>query len=135
MEYTILRYLLGLVLLATGVGKLLDIPGFIQVLRTYELGAEWALGGTAVVLVLTELRLAEQLLLGRSVRRTAGISIALHLVFIAVLVRTLALGISVPNCGCFGVFLPRELTWQSVVEDLVMLLVSVRLFMVAGRDR
>ena len=29
-------------------------------------------------------------------------------------------GLDLPNCGCFGVFFPQPLTWQSPLEDLVL---------------
>jgi len=31
------RWFVGLVLIATGTGKILDIPGFVQVLAAYDL--------------------------------------------------------------------------------------------------
>jgi Methylamine utilisation protein MauE len=128
MERSIGGVLLGVILLATGIGKLLDVAGFIDVLRTYSLIPEWGLSATAVSLIVVELRIAERLLIGRGARQAALESVLLHLVFILVLVRTLWLGIPVPNCGCFGVFLARELTWWTVVEDGMMLLLSWRVW-------
>ncbi|MBC8645596.1 MAG: hypothetical protein H7X85_00410, partial [Thermoanaerobaculia bacterium] len=36
-------------------------------------------------------------------------------------------GIAVPNCGCFGVFLARPLTWGTVLEDGGMVAASLAL--------
>lgn len=38
---------------------------------------------------------------------------------------TLWRGLAIANCGCFGVFLARPLTAQTVVEDVVMLGMSL----------
>ncbi len=124
-----LRLLVASILLATSLGKLLDVPGFVGVLRTYQAFPEWLLGPLAVFFVLVELHLAEWLFWGRYLRQAAAASIALHLLFVVQASVTLARGIPVPNCGCFGVFFARPLTLGTVLEDLVMVAVSVALFL------
>ena len=51
-----LRYSIASVLLLSGLGKLLDVPGFVQVLITYHAIPAWGLHLVAVTLVLVELR-------------------------------------------------------------------------------
>ena len=36
-------------------------------------------------------------------------------------------GLELSNCGCFGVFFPRPLTWFSPMEDLVMAIICITL--------
>lgn len=125
----ILQYAIGLILLATSIGKMLDVPGFIGVLRTYQTFPEGALSLVALAFVLVELKLAELLLLGKALYRAAAASTLLHLFFTAGAVTSLLRGLDIPNCGCFGVFLARPLTWGTVVEDLIMSSASVVLFL------
>lgn len=119
-----LRVAIGLILLATGIGKLLDVPGFMNVLRSYESFPYWSLPVIAVTFVIIELRLAEWLLVGKNLAGAALASTILHAMFTGWAALTLLRGIAVPNCGCFGVFLARPLTWSTVLEDFVMVAAS-----------
>jgi len=38
------------------------------------------------------------------------------------------------NCGCFGVYLRRPLTWATVAEDAALVLFSLLLFALARRN-
>ena len=115
-----LRLLVGIILLTTGVGKLLDMPGFIQVIQTYKALPPLFVPVLAVLMVLIELRLAEMLLLGRNLILASGVATALHIFFIGWAGVALLRGLDIPNCGCFGVFFARPLTPQTIVEDIVM---------------
>ena len=59
----------------------------------------------------------------------------MHLVYAGWAASALARGLRLENCGCFGVFLPTPLTWRTVVEDLVMVALSLGLLRVAVRTR
>ena len=52
---------------------------------------------------------------------------ALHICFTLLATLTLLRGIDVPNCGCFGVFWARPLTFITVAEDVFMVGVCVLL--------
>ena len=118
------QWFLVLLLFMTGIGKLLDVPGFIQVLRTYQALPEWALPIVAIGLVLLELKTAEWLLRDKTLVLGAMASLALHSMFPLWTILTLFRGLDIPNCGCFGVFLARPLTGWTVVEDLVLVAIS-----------
>ncbi len=119
---TFLRIFVGVVLLATSTGKLLDNAGFAEVLASYQLFPEhpFLLLGVGLGLSLFELLLALLLLSNRLQRETVSLSLLLHICFTVVAVRTLMVGLELPNCGCFGVFFQRPLTWGTVAEDVVM---------------
>jgi len=40
----------------------------------------------------------------------------------------------ISNCGCFGVYLPRPVTWATVAEDAALVLFSLLLFALARRN-
>ena len=131
----VLRYFIASVLIFTGLGKLLDIPGFVLVLKTYQAIPEWGLYPVAVGTTLFELRVSEWLLRDKTLRLGSVASLFLHLIFTLWAMTTLLRGINVPNCGCFGVFLARPLTIWTVVEDLVMIIASWVLLSLANKRK
>ncbi len=128
-----LRFAIAAVLLATSVGKLLDLPGFTRVLETHRAFPPWALTPVAVAVPLTELALGLWLISGRRLAAAAVASGSLHLLYGAWAAAHVLRGLDIPNCGCFGVFLARPLTWRTVVEDLVLVALSALLAILAGQ--
>ena len=128
-----LRLFVGLVLLATAAGKLLDVEGFARVLGTYEAFPEGSLPPLAVAVPLVELGLALWLFSGRNRAAAAAAAVGLHAAYAGWAAATLLRGLRLANCGCFGVFFPRPLTWRTVVEDLAMAGASAWLFAIARR--
>jgi uncharacterized membrane protein YphA (DoxX/SURF4 family) len=120
----VLRYFIASVLLFTGLGKLLDIPGFVLVLKTYQAIPDWGLYPIAVGTTLLELRVSVWLFRDKTLLLGSVASLLLHSIFTLWATSTLIRGVHVPNCGCFGVFLARPLTVLTVVEDLVMVIAS-----------
>lgn len=115
-----LRGLIGTILLVTAVGKLLDLPGFAKVLGTYQAFPESTLFAIAAAVVLAELVLAVWLFSGWRPRAAAFCALGIHLAYAAWSAVSIARGLHLSNCGCFGVFWPRPLGWSTVVEDLVV---------------
>ena len=124
----VLRFLIALVLLAAAGGKVLDMEGFTLVLRGYRIFPVQLLWPIALAVTTVELALAAWLLWGRALSRAALTSVALHAFYGIWTAVILLSGKPVLNCGCFGAFLARPLTWQTVVEDLVMVTLSFILF-------
>jgi len=117
--------MLALAFLATGLGKLLDVPGFAAVLADYRI---WPM---ALLLPLATVVTGAELIIGVAVlvpgwRRRAALAAALLAVGnAALLTLTLLRGIELENCGCFGVFLARKLTPWTPLEDIVLLGLAV----------
>ena len=130
-----LQYFIASVLLLAGIGKLLDVPGFVDVLITYQAIPGLGLHLVAITMVLVELRIAEWLFRDKTLVRGALSSFMLHSIFTLWAAITLIRGVSVPNCGCFGVFFIRPLTILTVAEDLVLVLASFFLLRLAVRRR
>ena len=130
-----LQYFIASVFLLTGIGKLLDVPGFVDVLITYQAIPGWGLHLVAITMVLVELRISEWLFRDKTLVQGALSSFMLHSIFTMWAAITLIRGVSVPNCGCFGVFFVRPLTILTVAEDLVLVLASFFLLRLAVRRR
>jgi hypothetical protein len=129
---TVLRFGIAALLLATAAGKLLSIPGFARVLATYRALPEPSLLPIAAAISLAELLLAAWLFSGRRLRAAALASAGVHLAYAAAAAATLARGIDVPNCGCFGVFLARPLTYATFFEDAGLAVASLALAATSG---
>ena len=123
----------GAVLVATGTGKILDIPGFVDVVAGYQLLPD--AGNRIVAYALPFLEFATGLGLWFRLRPWAAAvsAVGIHAMLVSVVIATLLRGIPVANCGCFGVFLARPLGFQTLVEDLVMLALSVAALVFAPR--
>ena len=132
LEYG-LRFFLGVVLLATAAGKLADVRGFAGVLRAYESFPEASLVPLAAAIPIAELALALWLFSGRGLEGAALAALVLHVVYAAWAALSLARGLRLENCGCFGIFLPRPLGWTTVAEDLVLAGASAALLAAAAR--
>ncbi len=115
----------GVVLVATGVGKALDLEGFVGVLAGYRLMPAWGDRLVAYTLPFVELATGLGLLSGLARRPAAAAAVGLHALLVGVVVVTLWRGVPVENCGCFGVFLARPLSVQTLLEDLAMLALSL----------
>lgn len=129
------RSFLLLILTATGIGKALDVPGFAEVIATFQVLPDPLLLPAAVSMVLVELALAGWLLVGIRVDRAALASAGLHAIFTLWIAVALLRGLEIANCGCFGVFYARPMTGWTIVEDLVMVAVSLGTFFAAKKRR
>jgi hypothetical protein len=128
---TALRILIAAVLLAAGGGKLADTAGFILVLRSYRFFPVDLLWPMAIVIVATELLLGLWLLWGRQLFRAAQAATGLHIVYSAWTAFILLRGKPILNCGCFGSYLVRPLSWQTLAENLVLVALSVTLLLLS----
>ena len=128
-----LRFAIGVILLASAVGKLLDIPGFARVLGAYDAFLPGALVPIAVAIPVAELALAFWLFSGRNLAASALTSAAMHALYALWSAVSVLRGLKLPNCGCFGVFLARPLGWSTVVEDLVLVGASLGLWVLVRR--
>jgi hypothetical protein len=114
--------LLALAFGATGLGKALDLAGFARILGDFELFPRALLLPLALGVTVLELIIAAGLLAEATRARAARAAILVAAGHAAVLSLTLARGITLENCGCFGVFWARPLTLASPLEDVALLL-------------
>jgi len=127
------RILIGTIVLGAGVGKALDLPGWVRVLDTYRILPEGGLWPVAVLVILVELALGGVLLAGWRLPAAAVLSVAMHLGYAVLMLVSLYRGLELGNCGCFGVFLARPLTWITPIEDLIVAALSWLLWLLARR--
>lgn len=133
-----LRTLFCVLMLTTALGKLLDNRGFAAVIATYQFPIpEPLLLPLGLVVSLVELAIGLAILTGFQLRRAALFTVAVHVGYLSLAVITNLRGIALVNCGCFGVFLARPMTWYTVLEDAILLALSLGFLWTvsAGRSR
>ena len=129
------RLLIGVVLLASALGKSLDLPGFVDILVTYRLFPSWSLWPVALMIIVVEWVLAAWILSGWQLPTGAFLALMLNGLYAVGLIMTLFRGLDLPNCGCYGVFFPLPLRWYSPLEDLVLVGVCAVLRIGAKKSR
>jgi hypothetical protein len=128
------RVFFGLLLVTTAIGKLLDNRGFAAVIQTYQVGIpEGVLLPLGLAISFSELGLALMIYEGRFMVRAAQLAIVMHAGYAGMAVLTNLRGIRLENCGCFGVFLARPMTWGTVVEDVILTLLAGGFYYAAVR--
>ncbi|MGA7828295.1 MAG: MauE/DoxX family redox-associated membrane protein [Geobacteraceae bacterium] len=119
-----LRILLGFVLAAAAVAKLLNMPGFVAVLHSYGIfpkGTHWP---AAILVTATELIVGSWLMWGRQLKKAAYASLGLHVMYAGFAAVMLLSNKLILNCGCFGSFFARPLSWTTFAENLVLAFLS-----------
>ncbi len=128
------RLLFGLIFITTAIGKLLDNRGFADVLLQYRLFPGSVILPLALTISLGELCLGILLWRNRYLGRAAAVTLVINTGYLLLAAVTLARGISLNNCGCFGVFWARPLSYGTLIEDGVLVVLSVLFFLSAGKN-
>jgi Methylamine utilisation protein MauE len=125
---TIIRYFFITLLFASALGKLLDMNGFYGVVASYQLLPQAIIGLSAWLLVGVEFGLSVWLMTQRRLPQATIILVALHVIYFAWLTVALLRGLDIANCGCFGVYFARPLTWFTLIEDAMLIALAAILW-------
>ena len=115
-----LQIFVGVVIFGSALGKSLDLPGFVEVLRTYRAFPDFMLWPLALAVTGFEFVLGAWVLSGWRLATSARVALWLNAGYAVWMTVSLARGLELTNCGCFGVFFPQPLRWYSPLEDLVL---------------
>jgi hypothetical protein len=124
---TAVRMLLGLILMATSIAKLSNLPAFVAILHSYRIlpqGLHWP---AAIIITVSELVIGSWLCWGRHLRQAARTSLALHGAYAGFAASMLLRKVPILNCGCFGSYLARPLSWMTVSQNLLLVALSLLL--------
>jgi hypothetical protein len=130
----ILQFCIAFLLLTTSIGKLLDNRGFAEVLLTYDLFPEAILLPLALCMSLFELFLSLWIFSGVKLNYSSLVAILLHIQFLGLAVISNLRELNIPNCGCFGVFWVRPMSWGTVGEDSILVAVCIILFVLTKKE-
>ncbi len=131
--FQFLRWFFSILLFTTALGKLLDNRGFAEVIATYKLfeAPEFILLFIALGFSFFELYISYAVFKNLHLKLNGLMLMALHLGYTGLALLTILRGIELSNCGCFGVFLARPLTYQTVFEDLLLFIISLAYYLLA----
>ena len=115
-----LQIFIGGIIFLSALGKSLDMPGFIEVLKTYQAFSPSMLRPLAFAITGIEFLLGVWILSGYRLSFSAWGAALLNTLYAVWVVITLLRGLTLSNCGCFGVFFPQPLTWLTPTGDLVL---------------
>ncbi|UCE64692.1 MAG: hypothetical protein JSU59_06085 [Nitrospirota bacterium] len=116
----VLQFFIGGMIFLSALGKSLDMPGFIEVLKAYQAFPPAALKSLAFCVTGIEFFLGFWILSGYRLSLSAWGAALLNTLYTGWMVITLLRGLAISNCGCFGVFFPQPLTWLTPIGDLVL---------------
>ncbi len=105
LSLTVIRYLLGIIFLLSGVGKLIDSSNARYLVELLATKFYWLIEYAEPIVMgtsLLELLLAVLLLWGKQLKSALWGSLALVTAFTITLGYFYLQGMSVENCGCFG---------------------------------
>ncbi|HEX2195897.1 MAG TPA: MauE/DoxX family redox-associated membrane protein [Actinomycetota bacterium] len=134
--FTTLRFLLALVFLVAGSGKVLDRKSFEKAVRNYKLVPESLAPAIASWLPRAELAAAFLLLAGIATPAVAFAVAAMLLGFAGAVAVNLLRGREI-DCGCFSTPAPKKITWLTVARNVALAAAAVTLAvrtLVAGDD-
>ena len=119
-----LKVFLGVLFILTALGKLLDNRGFAKVLESYQLIPTALTLVIALCISLFELILGVAIFFRNTALRAGWGMCFMNFGYTVLALVTNLRDIRLENCGCFGVFLPRPMTWGTVWEDLFLTVVT-----------
>ena len=126
----ILRIVLGLVFLLYGLDKIRQPGDFALAIANYKLLPGVFVNLLAVVLPWVEVLCGLLLIFGQWVRSAALLSAAMLAVFVAAVSISLLRGLDI-SCGCFNTGGGRKIGTKLLVEDLLLLAMSLVLVLKA----
>ena len=136
------RRILGLLLLAMGLGKLSDVAGYAHALAAFRVIPVAALAAVAWAWLAAELASGALLLAGeralaggRAAIAGAIGAIVINLAYAAMTTQAFVRHLSIDNCTCFGVHLRQRLGWLVLAQDGYMVAFSVYVAVAALRSR
>ncbi|MGP3924745.1 MauE/DoxX family redox-associated membrane protein [Streptomyces sp. 8N616] len=119
----VLRIVLGAVYTAMAVGQLASFGSMPGTLAEYGLVNGVAATALAVALIAGELVCGVWFLARPRSKALPPVWVftAVSVVWSLLAVQAYARGLTVPNCGCFGIYLTQRLSWFVLVQDALTL--------------
>jgi uncharacterized membrane protein YphA (DoxX/SURF4 family) len=118
--YWVCRPSVGVVLVASALGKSLDLPGFIDVLTTYRAFPDGTLWPIGILVTVVEWVLGIWLVSGWRLYTGTLAALILNTGYAVWMTISLLRGLALDNCGCYSRFFPQPLRWYSPLEYLAL---------------
>lgn len=126
------RWILGTLFLAMAIGQVASFPIFVQILETYQFLPLLSLPLWAGLIITAELLAGIGLLISNLSKQnklfaaTCGVIVAVFWTLLGL--QAFLRGLDIQNCGCFGAYLGQPLRWWILLEDVIFVIVAVRVY-------
>ncbi len=132
---TVLRIVLGSILLIAGVTKLANFGAFIYDVAGYQMLPSYLIKPTCYILVSTEITLGTALCFGYFSRGAGLLSALLFLIFSVALANVLLRELPLSDCGCgnylfslldyLGLSVSTTPNWKMIFVDILLAIVCI----------
>ena len=123
----VLRVLLGLTFLISGISKFTDLHAFAATIKDFGLVPESIGGALTVVIPSLECISGLMLIVGLWMKFSSGLVMGLLIVFIAAIIPNVAEGNEI-DCGCFGPLMASKVGVGLLLRDIVILALTMVIF-------
>lgn len=128
----LLHFLIGMMFIIMGVLKLISGEKWLtKTILSYQIISRNILVTiVARVLPISEVLLGVMLVLGLFTQLSLAISYGMISTFTYLLMYSLYRGITIDDCGCFGNYYQRQVSWNTVSRNLLLLLTISILYII-----
>lgn len=127
------RLALGVVFIIAGMEKISDPDGFARAIYAYRLFPEILINFIAVAIPWVEVVSGLLLVFGISVRENAVILDSLLLMFIIIVLISIARDLNI-ECGCFGTSSGMRVGWQKILENSGLVILGLYIIYFENRS-
>lgn len=121
MVAKVARYIIALVLVVSGIGKLIDPGPMIEILGQTPHFSEWMIIPVVSVLPVVEIVLAIALVIRYREKVNLLLCLGLFVGFLTFSIYCTLYGLN-SDCGCFGSFLESHIGWKMVLRNFLFVL-------------
>lgn len=125
------RLVIGFLFVLAGVSKIADPESFASSVANFKILPDYLINITAIVIPWIELVSGILVLFGIAVKENSIIIMNLLGIFIVLIVISLFRGLNI-DCGCFGTSSGDSIGISKIIEDVLMLLPAVHVFIFGG---
>ena len=107
------------------IGQLLDVTGFIDIIRSYRAVPAGIGPAVALTLIAAEFVAGVGLVRREPTKFVAWIGVAVAIVWTLLGSQAFARGLALESCGCFGTFFSQPLRWWVLLEDAELIALAL----------
>ena len=123
MLKNILKIILALILILSGISKIIAPEGAIKLLGVIPIFPHSLIVPTVLLLPVVELTIGLSLLLKIYQKLTTIIAFLLFLSFLSISIYGTVIGLN-SDCGCFGSLIESRIGWKMIFRNFIFLMIA-----------
>ncbi len=122
------RFILGFVFVYAGAEKISDPSGFADSINNYKIFPLFTINTCAILIPWIEVVSGLMLIFGIALKENALIINIFLIGFVVLITTSLLRGLNI-DCGCFGTEGEETIGIQKIVEDVLLLILGIQIFL------